>query len=112
MSSFDSVADACARIGEHPDRRYPLRETCEKLGAMGYPTSVSAVHKANMHGEGPPRVIYGNKSIIRLGDAIEWAMSRTLKLEAWTQKLRAGKPRGRPPRAELAAGCEAVAAAA
>jgi hypothetical protein len=112
MSSFDNVADACARIGEHPDRRYPLRETCEKLGAMGYPTSVSAVHKANMHGEGPPRVIYGNKSIIRLGDAIEWAMSRTLKLEDWTQKQRAGKPRGRPPRAELAAGCEAVAAAA
>jgi hypothetical protein len=30
MGGFDNgVADICASINEHPDRRYPLRQTCE-----------------------------------------------------------------------------------
>jgi hypothetical protein len=109
MSNFGSVADICALIGEHPDRRFPLRETCEKLTAAGFPTSPAAVHKANMRSEGPPRMIYGGKSIFKLADAIEWAMKRTLKLDEWTQRQRAGKPRGRPPHAKSDK-CGAIAA--
>jgi hypothetical protein len=97
MGGFDNgVADICASINEHPDRRYPLRETCEKLRAAGFPTSPATIHKANMRGEGPPRMIYGQKSIYKLSDAIIWALNRTLKVEDWEAKRKGEKPRGRP----------------
>jgi hypothetical protein len=43
-------------------------------------------------------MIYGQKSIYKLSDAITWALNRTLGVEDWEAKRKAEKPRGRPLR--------------
>lgn len=75
---LESTDDICARIGENPDRRGTLDDMLKVLDKAGYGTSKGRLYKAQMRGE-LRYVIFGNRSVHRVADVLEWALSRVQK---------------------------------
>jgi hypothetical protein len=73
-----NVPQLLARIGEDPDRLCTLAEMLDVLKKVGFPMSRAAIYKHQMHGTGPEYFIFGNyRAIYKLGDVLDWAVSRT-----------------------------------
>src|SRR5258708_1052984 len=75
LVQFVHVIVVC--LGEHPGRVVAMKEMVDVVKKGGLPVARGTVHKLQMRGTGPAHFIYGNKAIYRVGDAIEWALSRT-----------------------------------
>jgi hypothetical protein len=74
-----TTSEILDRIGEDPARLCTLPEVVETLRKAGFPISKGTIYKAQMAGNAPPRFIWTNRSVYRLGDVVEWAHKRVRK---------------------------------
>jgi hypothetical protein len=76
-----TTKEILARIGEDPAKPCTINEALEALRKAGCPLAKGTLYKMQCAGDGPPRVIWMNRSVYRLGDVLEWALARVKKPE-------------------------------
>jgi hypothetical protein len=76
-----SAESLCAGINEDADRIGRLDDMVAVANKVGLRLSKHAVYKAQMAGEGPPRVIFSGHSVYRVRDFLTWALGRVQRAE-------------------------------
>src|SRR5437899_9807670 len=75
-----TTAEILARAGVDAGRLCTLSELVEILhGRVGLPVSRATLYKPQIGDNPPPRFIFCNRSVYRLGDVVEWVLQRAVK---------------------------------
>jgi hypothetical protein len=104
-----TTKEILARIGEDPARLCTLDEVIETLRKVGFPLAKGTLYKMQCAGDGPPRFIWTNRSVYKIGDVLGWALARVKKPEDGPA-VRSAQTRSRAKRENIGAEAEAIAA--
>jgi hypothetical protein len=81
-----TIDEILARLGEDHAKPCTMNEIVEVLRKVGCPISKGTLYKWQCTGDGPPRVIWMNRCVYRLGDVLEWALARVKTPDNLPQK--------------------------